>query len=75
MKGDVGHSEREEMTVLPPAPLGGGKNLGWRKFEGTRTQFGDYLPSATDPAIAWPHVEYSHNLGTSACIIGGYSNL
>ena len=65
--GDVGQSAREEVD-LHRAGEAGGKNFGWRVFEGKiRT------PGISDPAPAnavGPVHDYQHDVGQA--IIGGY---
>jgi glucose/arabinose dehydrogenase len=68
---DVGQNAREELD-FEAAPGAGGRNYGWRVFEGTIL-----TPGVGDPAIAGttaPIFEYPHSgadsLGSS--IIGGY---
>jgi glucose/arabinose dehydrogenase len=64
--GDVGQSNREEVDYEPRAR--GGRNYGWRNFEGTRTNV-TTLPLAFEPPTA-PIYDYDRTLGVS--VTGGY---
>ena len=68
---DVGQGSREEID-FEAAPGAGGRNYGWRVFEGTIL-----TPGVGDPAIAGttaPILEYPHDGSSSLgdSIIGGY---
>lgn len=63
--GDVGQNAREEIDYEPVGA--GGRNYGWRNFEGTRTNVTN-LPLAYGPATA-PIFDYGRNEGQS--ITGG----
>lgn len=52
--GDVGETLREEINVIPQG--GGGRNLGWVRFEGTLV----FEPSAQAPNALPPVLEYAH---------------
>ena len=64
--GDVGQNAYEEVDYQPPAV--GGRNYGWRVFEGAHPYIGSpgpaYLP------LAGPIAEYDHTVGSS--ITGGF---
>ena len=64
--GDVGQNAYEEVDYQPPAV--GGRNYGWRAFEGAHPYIGSpgpaYLP------LAGPIAEYDHTVGSS--ITGGF---
>ena len=62
---DVGQGAREEINYEPRAR--GGRNYGWRNFEGTRLNV-DSLPPAYTPLTA-PLFEYGHDEGRS--VTGG----
>lgn len=61
--GDVGQGQREEVDYEPP--LSGGRNYGWRVYEGNLLTG---LGGGTPPYV-FPIHEYSHSLGFS--ITGG----
>jgi len=65
--GDVGQSTREEVD-LHPAGEAGGKNFGWRVFEGAIRTPG-ISDSAPGNAVGPVH-DYQHDVGQA--IIGGY---
>ena len=65
MAGDVGQGRREEINYEPAGR--GGRNYGWRNFEGTLTNVTD-TPPAFQPLTAPIH-EYDRTLG--AAISGG----
>jgi hypothetical protein len=64
--GDVGQNAYEEVDYQPPAA--GGRNYGWRVFEGAHPYIGSpgpaYLP------LVGPIAEYDHTVGHS--ITGGF---
>ena len=63
--GDVGQGEREEINYEPAGA--GGRNYGWRVYEGTReniTEMPAYFP------LTNPVSEYTHAVGQA--ITGGY---
>jgi glucose/arabinose dehydrogenase len=64
--GDVGQGAREEIDY--EAAGRGGRNYGWRNYEGTRVNVND-RPLGTTPAI-FPMYEYDHGVGQS--VTGGY---
>lgn len=64
--GDVGQGEREEIDYEPAGQ--GGRNYGWRVFEGT-LDFNTTLGPAYLP-VKGPVAEYSHTVGQA--ITGGY---
>jgi glucose/arabinose dehydrogenase len=63
--GDVGQGRREEINYEPRGR--GGRNYGWRNFEGTLSNVGD-TPPAYQP-LTPPIHEYDRSLGAS--ITGG----
>ena len=64
--GDVGQSAREEIDYEPRGA--GGRNYGWRNFEGTRSNVTS-RPLAYEPASG-PMFEYGRDEGGS--VTGGY---
>jgi glucose/arabinose dehydrogenase len=64
--GDVGQSAWEEIDYEPPGR--GGRNYGWRNYEGTHANI-QTLPPAYTP-LTNPIHEYSHTVGSS--ITGGF---
>jgi glucose/arabinose dehydrogenase len=64
--GDVGQGRREEINYEPAGR--GGRNYGWRNFEGTLTNVTETAP-AYQPLISPIH-EYDRTLGAS--ITGGF---
>ncbi len=65
---DVGQSQREEINYEPPRS--GGRNYGWRNYEGTRlNEFHDTLPLAFGPKTD-PIFEYPRSDGYS--VTGGF---
>ncbi len=64
--GDVGQNEIEEIDFLP-AGQAGGRNLGWRAYEGSAT-YADTSHPNVDPVF--PILEYHHDQGCS--VTGGY---
>lgn len=64
---DVGQGEWEEVNIEPAGQ--GGKNYGWRCFEGNHDYNANCGPNAATSVA--PQVEYSHNLG-GCSITGGY---
>ena len=64
--GDVGETEREEVSVAPAGH--GGLNFGWSRYEGTHC----FRPLDCDPeGLTMPVAEYDHGQGASA-VVGGY---
>ena len=63
--GDVGQDAIEEIDYEPAGA--GGRNYGWRNFEGTRENITD-LPLFSDPTF--PIYEYDHDVGKT--VIAGY---
>ena len=64
--GDVGQNEIEEIDYLP-AGQAGGRNLGWRAYEGS-AEYADTSHPNEDPVF--PVLEYHHDQGCS--VTGGY---
>ncbi len=67
--GDVGQGAREEID-FEPAGSGGGRNYGWRVFEGTIC----YTPP-TNCSLANhtpPVIDYAHNASGGFSVTGGY---
>ncbi len=64
--GDVGQNAIEEIDFLP-AGEAGGRNLGWRAYEGSKAYLDTRHPNP-DPVP--PILEYTHNDGCS--VTGGY---
>jgi glucose/arabinose dehydrogenase len=65
--GDVGQGAREEVD-LHRAGEAGGKNFGWRVFEGSIPTSG--ISDAVPPNTVGPVYDYPHTVGQA--IIGGY---
>jgi glucose/arabinose dehydrogenase len=65
--GDVGQGAREEVDVHP-AGAAGGRDFGWRVFEGSIPTPG--ISDAAPPNVIGPVFEYTHVSGQA--IIGGY---
>jgi Glucose / Sorbosone dehydrogenase/FG-GAP-like repeat len=65
---DVGQGAIEEINYEPAAPLGGGRNYGWRIMEGTRTNITS-APAAFLPLMN-PIYEYPHPDGF--VVTGGF---
>jgi glucose/arabinose dehydrogenase len=64
---DVGQDQREEIDSF----VGGGRNYGWRTYEGTRCTGNN--PLECDPGgFEFPSVEYDHS-GGRCSVIGGYT--
>ena len=63
--GDVGQVAVEEIDYEPA--LAGGRNYGWRNYEGSRENITD-LPLFSDPTF--PMFEYDHDTGKT--VIAGY---
>lgn len=60
--GDVGQSQREEVTLVGP----GGENHGWNMYEGNRCFSGPCDPTG----MTFPQWDYTRSLGFS--VTGGY---
>src|SRR2546426_522212 len=67
-RGGGGGGRVGEMDHEPP--LKGGRNYGWRNFEGTRPNIASPPPAYTP--LTDPIHEYDHGPGGSASITGGY---
>lgn len=66
--GDVGQSTREEIDYEPPAT--GGRNYGWRNFEGT-VPYDNSVPPPYSP-LTPPLLDYGRSSGVT--VIGGVVN-
>ncbi len=68
---DVGQEQREEVNFIPAGTLGG-RNFGWRCFEGTRvTGLGGCSPLPTGTVV--PILEYGHTVvppGSPVSVLG-----
>lgn len=62
--GDVGHSTREEVDLVPAGQKG--LNFGWNKWEGTRRN----IQGEPFSEVTWPVAEYDHDVGCA--VMGGY---
>ena len=72
--GDVGQSAREEVDYQPDGELAagqGGKNYGWRRFEGNILTPGISDTSPDASAVTFPINEYDRTIGRA--ITGGYA--
>jgi glucose/arabinose dehydrogenase len=69
--GDVGQDAREELNY-EPAGTAGGRNYGWRVFEGRQRNHVD--PDAKPENLVPPILDYAHEdmMFARGCIIGGY---
>jgi Glucose / Sorbosone dehydrogenase len=65
--GDVGQASREEIDVVPVAPLG--YDFGWSRFEGSLCNPNDSDPSCSTTGLTFPAAEYTHSVGQT--VIGG----
>jgi glucose/arabinose dehydrogenase len=65
--GDVGQSSREEIDVVPVAPVG--YDFGWSRYEGSICNPTDSDPSCATSGLTFPVAEYSHSVGET--VIGG----
>jgi len=71
--GDVGQAAREEVNVVPLAPVG--YDFGWSRFEGTLCNPDDTDPACSRTGFTFPVVEYGREVGRT--VTGGrvYSGL
>lgn len=66
--GDVGQGLWEEVDYEPAGA--GGRNYGWRCYEGTHTYNTSGCPGAS--SFTMPFYEYSHSGGNGCSVTGGY---
>lgn len=69
--GDVGQDAHEEVNYEPTG-VKGGRNYGWRLFEGRQRQRID--PDREDSGLTPPALDYAHEemMFLRGCVIGGY---
>lgn len=71
---DVGQNEFEEVSVIPSGTPGG-RNLGWRAYEGLSVFDADNVdrvPEHFEPAIVYAHSDIDAPTGGGSSITGGY---
>ncbi|MGH8945607.1 MAG: PQQ-dependent sugar dehydrogenase, partial [Acidimicrobiia bacterium] len=65
--GDVGQNAREEINVVPVAPVG--YDFGWSRFEGSLCNPNDHDPSCSTTGLTFPVTEYGRSVGRT--VTGG----
>ena len=65
--GDVGQNAREEIDVVPVAPVG--YDFGWSRFEGSLCNPNDHDPSCSTAGLTFPLGEYGRSVGRT--VTGG----